>query len=133
MRRRFGDHGRFGREVVPRPHLAKRRPLRNSADSLPSFTEQANPMGFAALNPSYYYYLLLLLLLLLLFLLLLFQWTTIKISHCFRCCFALRAAERRGFRGDGETAGCFFAAFNSDVSERCSLLHTSRKMALTAS
>src|SRR5437588_12421377 len=59
--------------------------------------------------------------------LLLFQWTTTKISHCFRCCCALRAAERREFRGDGETAGCFFAAFNSDISERWSLLHTSRR------
>jgi hypothetical protein len=47
------DHGRFGREVVPRPHLAKRRPLGNSADSLPSCTEQPVRWVSLALNPSY--------------------------------------------------------------------------------
>ena len=36
------------------------------------------------------------------------------------------------FRGDGEKPGCFFAAFNSDISERCSILHTSRKLGLVA-
>jgi len=58
--------------------------------------------------------------------------TTAKISHCFRCYFAAGDPKGEDFRGDGEKPGCFFAAFNSDISERCSILHTSRKVGLVA-
>ena len=58
--------------------------------------------------------------------------TTAKISHCFRCYFAAGDLKGEDFRGDGEKPGCFFAAFNSDISERCSILHTSRKVGLVA-
>jgi hypothetical protein len=47
--------------------------------------------------------------------------TTAKISHGFRCYFAVGDPTGEDFRGDGEKPGCFFAAFNSDISERCSI------------
>jgi hypothetical protein len=53
---------------------------------------------------------------------------TTNISLCSRCYFEVGAVEREGFRGDGQTPGCYFAAFNSDISKRCSILHTSRKV-----
>jgi hypothetical protein len=48
----------------------------------------------------------------------------------FCCSLAAGAAKKQGFRGDDETHGCFFTAFNSDISERCSILHTTEGWAL---
>ena len=43
-------------------------------------------------------------------------------SHRFRCYFAVGDPKGEALRRDGEKLGCFFAAFNSDISKRCSLL-----------
>ena len=56
--------------------------------------------------------------------------TTAKISYSFRCYFAVGDPKGEDFRGDAGTPGCFFAAFNSDISERRSILHIGRKVAL---
>jgi hypothetical protein len=56
--------------------------------------------------------------------------TTPKISHSFRCYFAVGDPKGEDFRGDAGTPGCFFAAINSDISKRCSILHASRVAAL---
>jgi hypothetical protein len=50
--------------------------------------------------------------------------TTAKVSHSFRCYFAASDPKGEDFRGDAGTPGCFFAAFNSDISERRSILVT---------
>ena len=56
--------------------------------------------------------------------------TTANISHGFRCYFAVGGPKGEDCRGDAGTPGCFLAAFNSDISERCSILHTSLKLGL---